>query len=79
MALVPIRSRTQLRLSTPGTKFAVTIPGDTAGTWVLQGNGVGAGVHFDLGSGATWRAPAGAWASGNYIRCERRDQPRHNC
>ena len=48
-------------------KFAVTIPGDTAGTWVLQGNGVGAGVHFDLGSGATWRAPAGAWASGNYI------------
>jgi hypothetical protein len=48
-------------------KFAITIPGDTVGTWVLQGNGIGATVHFDYGSGANFRGPAGAWASANYV------------
>ena len=45
------------------TKIAVTIPGDTAGTWVLQGNGGGLTVDFDLGSGSTFRGPANAWAA----------------
>ena len=48
------------------TKIAVTIPGDTGGTWVMSGNGAGVNVFFDLGSGATYRGPAGAWASGNF-------------
>jgi hypothetical protein len=45
------------------TKIAVTIPGDTAGTWVLQGAGGGMYVIFDLGSGANFHGPAGAWAT----------------
>ena len=49
------------------TKVIIPIPGDTAGTWALTGNNVGGGVYFDLGAGATFRAPAGAWASGNFI------------
>jgi hypothetical protein len=49
------------------TRIAITIPGDTAGTWVLQGNGGALDLLFDLGSGATYRAPAGAWASGNFL------------
>jgi hypothetical protein len=48
------------------TKIAVTIPGDTAGTWVLQGNAGSMTVLFDLGTGSTKRGPAGAWASANY-------------
>ena len=48
------------------TKIAITIPGDTAGTWVLQGNAAAFSLMFDLGSGATFRGPANAWASGNY-------------
>ena len=48
------------------TRITITIPGDTAGTWVMSGNAQGAMLFFDLGSGATYRAPAGAWASGNY-------------
>ena len=49
------------------TKIAITIPGDTAGTWVMSGNGGGARLQFDLGSGASLRGPANAWASGNYV------------
>ena len=48
------------------TKIVITIPGDTAGTWVMSGNSGGLYVVFDLGSGATSRGPAGAWASANY-------------
>jgi len=48
------------------TKIAVTIPGDTTGTWVMRGNGGAAMVFFELGGGATYRAPAGAWANGNF-------------
>jgi hypothetical protein len=47
------------------TKIAITIPGDTNGTWVLQGNAGSLQVLFDLGSGANFRFPAGAWANGN--------------
>ena len=49
------------------TKIALTIPGDTAGTWVMSGNGGALWVRFDLGSGSTYRAAAGAWIAGNYI------------
>jgi hypothetical protein len=48
------------------TKVVMTIPGDTAGTWVMSGNGGAAYVIFDLGSGSNFRGPAGAWASGSY-------------
>ena len=49
------------------TKIAITIPGDTGGAWVMSGNGQGVGLMFDLGSGATFRASANVWASGNYV------------
>ena len=45
------------------TKVVITIPGDTAGTWVLSGNALGAYVAFDLGSGANLRGPVNAWAT----------------
>ena len=48
-------------------KIAVTIPGDTAGTWVLQGNVGSLAVMFELGGGSGKRGPAGAWASANYL------------
>jgi hypothetical protein len=48
------------------TKIVITIPGDTGGTWVMNGNLAAFYVAFDLGSGASFRGPAGAWASANY-------------
>jgi len=48
------------------TKIVLTVPGDTAGTWVMSGNGGSVYVGFDVGSGATYRAAAGAWAAGDY-------------
>jgi hypothetical protein len=48
------------------TKIVVTIPGDTAGTWVMSGNAGSMYVQFDFGSGTTLRGPAGAWASAGY-------------
>jgi hypothetical protein len=48
------------------TKVIINIPGDTAGTWVMSGNAGGVGVKFDLGSGTTFRGPAGAWVNGNF-------------
>ena len=48
------------------TKIVVTIPGDAAGTWVMSGNASALFVFFELGGGSTYRAAAGAWASGNY-------------
>jgi hypothetical protein len=49
------------------TKIVVNIPGDTAGTWTMSGNGVGLYLMFDLGAGATLRTTAGAWVAGSYI------------
>jgi hypothetical protein len=49
------------------TRIIITIPGDTAGTWVMSGNATSLIVFFDLGSGATLRGPANAWATGNYV------------
>jgi len=48
------------------SQVAITIPGDTAGNWVLYGNAASMTLHFDLGSGATYRAPAGAWVNGSF-------------
>ena len=49
------------------TFVSVTIPGDTVGSWVLNGNGIGAIVRFDLGSGANFRSAAGVWTTNNSI------------
>jgi hypothetical protein len=49
------------------TKIAVTIPGDTGGAWTLSTNALGMQLRFDLGSGATFRAAAGAWGNGNIV------------
>jgi hypothetical protein len=49
------------------TKISITIPGDTAGTWTLSGNGAGATLHFSLGSGTTYSGPPNVWASANYV------------
>ena len=49
------------------TKIAITIPGDIAGTWVMSGNGGAVDLRFDLGSGATYHAAAGAWVNGNFV------------
>jgi len=49
------------------TQFVINIPGDTAGTWVMQGNAGALLVSFDFGSGANYRGPANAWAAANYV------------
>lgn len=49
------------------TWISITIPGDTAAGWTMSGNSGGVYVQFDLGSGSTYRAPAGAWIASNYI------------
>ena len=49
------------------TRCVVTIPGDTTGTWVMSGNAASINLQFDLGSGTSQRAPAGAWTAGNFI------------
>ena len=49
------------------TKIVITIPGDTAGTWVMSGAGGAIALCFDLGAGTNFRGPANAWAAGNFI------------
>jgi hypothetical protein len=49
------------------TYVSITIPGDTAGTWVLSGNGGACIITFSLGMGATHSAAAGAWTAGNFL------------
>jgi hypothetical protein len=44
----------------------VTIAGDTTGTW-LTTNGIGIRVGFNLGTGATYQATAGAWTGTSFI------------
>ena len=48
------------------TRVIITIPSDTAGTWVMSGNAASMTLLFDLGTGATYRGPASAWASAQY-------------
>ena len=45
---------------------SVTIAGDTANTWGTD-NSFGIGVFFDLGTGTTYQASDGSWASGQYF------------
>ena len=45
----------------------ITVAGDTTGTWVGATNGTGVVLYFDMGSGSTFRGPAGAWAGANYV------------
>jgi hypothetical protein len=47
------------------TPIVITIPGDTAGTWVMSGANEALRVFFDLGTGANYRAAAGAWTAGD--------------
>jgi hypothetical protein len=49
------------------TKIVITVPGDIAGTWVMSGNGGSIYLRFDLGSGSTYRAAAGAWLNGIFV------------
>ena len=46
---------------------AITIPGDTAGTWAID-NTTGMEISFTMASGTTYTAPsANAWVAGNFI------------
>jgi hypothetical protein len=49
------------------TTVAVTIPGDTGGTWVGASASGSVRVNFGLGMGSTFSGTAGAWATANYI------------
>ena len=46
----------------------ITIPGDTAGTWVTDSSGAGIYVSFSLGSGSTYSGTANAWAAAYYVQ-----------
>lgn len=48
------------------TPVSVTIPGDTAGTWLTSVGGAGVQVNFSLGAGATYQGAANTWAGANY-------------
>jgi hypothetical protein len=48
------------------TQVSVTIPGCTDGTW-LTTNGIGARLRFNLGTGSTYSAAAGAWSSTSLV------------
>ena len=49
------------------TRIVITVPGDTAGTWVMNGAAGSVVLNLDLGAGTTYRGPANAWASANYV------------
>lgn len=52
------------------TKVVITIPGDTAGTWLPTGGPSqnGLELRFDLGCGSSYRTgTVGSWIGGNYI------------
>jgi hypothetical protein len=44
----------------------VTVPGDTAGTWLADNNS-GIKMTFDLGVGSTYSNTAGVWAGANFF------------
>ena len=47
------------------TTIAVTIAGDTSGTWITN-SGRGINLSFGLGVGSTYSGTAGAWTAGAY-------------
>jgi hypothetical protein len=48
------------------TKVRINIPGDTTGTWAVANNAAALILSFNLGSGSTSAAAAGAWTAGNF-------------
>jgi hypothetical protein len=49
------------------TKVIINIPGATVGTWSMTGNVGALWLAFNLGCGANFLGPAGAWATANYL------------
>jgi hypothetical protein len=49
------------------TKFRISIPGDTAGTWSVAANAGACIVSFGFGVGSTYSAAAGAWTAGAFL------------
>jgi hypothetical protein len=49
------------------TKIAITVPGDTTGSWLMSGNLIGVRVFFDLGSGANVRGTANTWQAASLV------------
>jgi hypothetical protein len=47
------------------TSISVTIAGDTSGTW-LTNNGIGLGINFSLGTGASLSGTAGSWSGSTF-------------
>jgi hypothetical protein len=47
------------------TYVTVTVPGDTTGTWATD-NGQSISVAFSIGSGSSYSAAAGSWATGQF-------------
>jgi hypothetical protein len=45
---------------------SITVPGDTAGTWVTN-NGMGLDLWFNLGSGSANATAPGSWVSGGFL------------
>jgi hypothetical protein len=50
------------------TQIILSIPGDTAGTWLNGTNQIGLNFILDLGSGSNFNGSAGAWAGSNVTR-----------
>jgi|SRR5215469_1595171 len=48
------------------TRIVITIPGDTAGTWVNQGNAGAMRLFFDLGGGSSNATTPGVWTAGSF-------------
>jgi hypothetical protein len=44
-----------------------TLPGDTAGTWVLAGNGIGMVLDIVFSAGTTYQGVANTWQAGNVL------------
>jgi hypothetical protein len=45
---------------------AITIAGDTSGTWIGATNGIGLRINISLGANVTYSGTAGAWAGADY-------------
>jgi hypothetical protein len=48
------------------TKFKITIPGDTTGTWYVAANADALELTFSLGMGANNSSSAGSWQAGGF-------------
>lgn len=52
------------------TLIRITIPGDTSGTWVFQGNAASMSLLFSVGCGSNYSAPGpsvNTWVTGNFL------------